>query len=257
MEASDNLASTLAPPAESRDDEAALWREFALRGSAAARQTLFDRHQAFARQIAVKHFLDRKSGDIEFADLCQLAYTGLLEALDRFDPDRGIPFRGFARRRISGSILDGLAHMSEVREQLSFRRRVRSERLKSLTIKNPEGLGPTEAMTALVEMAMGLAIGFMIEDDGLYAAEAAADTRASPYDSLVWKQVAATLRGEIAKLPVQARQVVNYHYLHGLNFDSISKIMELSRGRISQIHRTSLKSLGEGLCRNGGFTYEK
>ena len=100
MEVSDNLASDPPLPSESREDEAALWREYATGGSASARQKLFDLHHAFARRIAVKHFLDRKSGDIELADLCQLAFTGLLEALDRYDPDRGIPFRGFARRRM-------------------------------------------------------------------------------------------------------------------------------------------------------------
>ena len=262
MEASDSPTSILTPSPEHREEEAELgeaelWRAFAAGGSAAARQKLFDLHQPFARQIAMKHFLDRKSGDIEFADLCQLAFAGLLEALDRFDPGRGVPFRGFARRRISGSILDGLVHLSEIREQISFRKRVRAERLKSLTVENPERLVPSEAMGALVEMAMGLALGFMIEDSGLYTAEEAADTRSSPYDTLAWKQVVATLRGEISKLPAREQEVVRYHYLHGLNFDSISKIMELSRGRISQIHRSSLKTLGDGLCRKGGFTYEK
>jgi len=257
LEASDNPTSTLTPSSEDRDTESALWREFTHGRSAAARQTLFDRHQAFARQIAIKHFLDRKSGDIELADLCQLAFAGLLEALDRFDPARGVPFRGFARRRISGSILDGLIHLSEVREQISFRKRVRSERLKSLTVDEPDRLAPAEAMTALVEMAMGLAIGFMIEDGGLYAAGEAVDMRASPYESLAWKQVVATLRGQVAKLPAQEQKVISYHYLHGLSFESISKIMELSRGRVSQIHRSSLKNLAEGLYRNGGFSYEK
>lgn len=257
MEASDNLTSDPTLPSESREDEAALWREYAAGGAGSARQKLFDLHQAFAHQIAVKHFLDRKSGDIELADLCQLAFTGLLEALDRYDPDRGIPFRGFARRRISGSILDGLAHLSEMREQMSFRKRVRAERLKSLTVEDSDQLAPAEAMTALIEMATGLALGFMIEGSGLYAAEDTADTRSSPYDSLVWKQLVSTLQGEIARLPAPEEKVVRYHYLSGLSFDQISKIMELSKSRISQIHKASLRTLREGLCRRGGFTYEK
>ena len=121
------------PPSEDGGGEAALWREFKATGSNLVRQKLFDLHIAFARQIAAKHFLDRKSGDIEFSDLSQLAYTGLLEALDRFDPARGVPFRPYARRRISGSILDGLVHMSELREQMSFRQRARKERLSAGT----------------------------------------------------------------------------------------------------------------------------
>ena len=258
MAASDNIADR--PPLVAQDDEAgeaALWRDFTVGGSASARQKLFDVHHAFARQIAAKHFLDRKSGDIEFADLCQLAYTGLLEALDRYDPTRGIAFRAYARRRIAGSILDGLAHMSELREQLSFRRRVRAERLKSLTTGKPETFEAPEAMAALVEMATGLALGFMLENNGLYTVEEAADTGMSPYDSLAWKQLVVALREEVSRLPPQEETVIRYHYLHGLAFDQISEILGLSKSRISQIHRSSLRSLRERLHNGGGFTFEK
>lgn len=258
MAASDNIAAI--PPVQpdsGEGEEAALWREFTASGSAPARRKLFDLHHAFARQIAAKHFLDRKSGDIEFADLCQLAIAGLLEALDRYDPSRGIAFRAFARRRISGSILDGLGHMSEMREQLSFRRRVRAERLKSLTVEKPETLEAPEAMAALIEMATGLALGFMLEGSGLYTAEDAVDTRSSPYDSLAWKQLVTALRDEVSKLPPREEAVIRYHYLDGLNFEQISEILELSKGRISQIHRSSLKALRDRLYNGGGFTFEK
>jgi len=258
LEASGDVTSSSRLSWESDEDrEVALWREFRAGGSASTRQKLFDLHQTFARQIASKHFLDRKSGDIEFADLCQLAFAGLLEAIDRYDHGRNVTFRAFARRRISGSILDGLRHMSEIREQISFRNRARAERLKSLTVEAPEQLESREAMAALIEMATGLALGFMLEGDGLYVAENEVDTRSSPYDSLAWKQLVTTLRSEISTLPPQEGIVIKYHYLDGLSFDHISKILALSKGRISQIHRSSLKSLREGLHRGGGFIFEK
>jgi len=147
--------------------------------------------------------------------------------------------------------------MSEIREQISFRNRARAERLKSLTVEAPEQLESREAMAALIEMATGLALGFMLEGDGLYVAENEVDTRSSPYDSLAWKQLVTTLRSEISTLPPQEGIVIKYHYLDGLSFDHISKILALSKGRISQIHRSSLKSLREGLHRGGGFIFEK
>ncbi len=258
MAASDNIAARSSALPEDEDaGEAALWREFTAGGSASARQKLFDIHHIFARQVAAKHFLDRKSGDIEFADLRQLAYAGLLEAIDRFDPTRGVGFRPFARRRISGSILDGLAHMSEMREQISFRKRVRAERLKSLTTERPETLDAPDAMAALIEMATGLALGFMLEGSGLYSADEAADAGASPYDSLAWKQLVLALKDEVSRLPAQEEKVIRYHYLHGLAFDQISRVLELTKGRISQIHRSSLRTLRDRLNSAGGFNLEK
>lgn len=224
-----------------------MWRAFRAEASPGARQALFDRHVEFARQIASRHFLDRRSGDLELADLRQFAYAGLLEALDRFDPERGVPFRAFARRRISGSVLDGLTHLSERREQLSFQQRSRRERVKSLAVDDPDRLAADEAMQALIDMATGLAIGFMIEGNGLYVEENQADPGASPYDSLAWKECVRALRAEVSELSGQEHKVIKYHYLDGLSFEQIALAFGLSKGRISQIHRAALIALKERL----------
>jgi RNA polymerase sigma factor FliA len=237
--------------------EADLWRSYKATGSPSARQALFDRYFEFARRIASKHFLDRKSGDIEFADLSQLACTGLLEAIERYDIERGTPFQPYARRRIAGSILDGLAHMSERREQMSFRQRTRTERLKSLMVENPETLDAAGAMAALVEMATGLALGLMIDGVGIYVSKDEADHLTSPYDSLAWKETARSLKTELAHLPDPGGQIIRYHYLDGLSFEQIARAFGLSKGRISQIHRGALRSLKDRLSPAMAFNFEK
>jgi RNA polymerase sigma factor for flagellar operon FliA len=237
--------------------EADLWRAYRATGSAKARQALFDLHFDFARRIARKHFLDRKSGDIEFADLSQLACTGLLEAIERFNPGRGTPFQPYARRRIAGSILDGLAHMSERREQLSFRQRSRKERVRSLAVDHPEKLDAAGAMAALVEMATGLALGFMIDGVGMYVSPDEADHLQSPYDSLAWKETTRSLKTEIAHLPDPDGQIIRYHYLDGLSFEQIALAFGLSKGRISQIHRGALRSLKDRLSPATTLNFKK
>jgi len=234
-----------------------LWHAFRVNGSADAREKLFALHHAFARQVAAKHFLDRKSGDLELNDLCQFAYTGLLEALDRFDPARGALFRAYARRRISGSILDGLAHLSERREQLSFRQRARKERLRSLSVEDAEKLGATDAMLALIEMATGLALGYMIEGGGMYITQDQTDTTLSPYESLAWRELTRSLATEISNLPGQEQKVIRYHYLEGMSFGQISMAFGVSKGRISQIHRSALKALNERLSPATAFSLKK
>src|SRR5205814_8931097 len=136
-----------------------LWAELRQTGSTDARERLFAMHAGFARKIAARHRIDR-SGDIEMMDLRQLAYAGLLEAIDRYDPHKGAPFRVYAARRITGSVLDGIAKASEMREQISLRKRLRRERVHSLagSARKPSG---ADAMQALAEIAIGLALGFM------------------------------------------------------------------------------------------------
>ena len=257
LEASGDITRRAATLPENGEGEAALWHAFRVGGSADAREKLFALHRAFARQVAAKHFLDRKSGDLELNDLCQFAYTGLLEAIDRFDPARGAPFRAYARRRISGSVLDGLAHLSERREQLSFRQRARRDRLKSLTIEDADKLGAADAMLALIEMATGLAHGYMIEGGGMYLTQDQADSAPSPYESVAWREMTRSLAAEISSLPDQERRVVSYHYLEGMSFEQVSGAFGLSKGRISQIHRGALRTLKERLTRKSSFSLEK
>ena len=99
---SDDSAPAAAEPS-APDEEAGLWADLRGHRSAAARERLFTLHFPFARQMAKRHFFDRTGGDIEFADLCQLASAGLLESIDRFDPAAAVPFRAYAARRITGA----------------------------------------------------------------------------------------------------------------------------------------------------------
>lgn len=233
--------------------EAALWSEFRDTGSSAAREALFTAYMPFARKLARRHFLDRDTGDIEFADLLQLAYAGLLEAIDRFDPERGTPFAGYASRRVAGSLRDGIAKMSEVREQISFRNRLRQERARSLVSADPDSLSSTEVMDELIDAALGLALGFMLEGTSLYVARDEADHQPNAYDSLVWRQTQQRARSEISQLPPREQAILVRHYFDGLAFEQIAAVLGISKGRVSQLHRAALLLLKKRLLNSQDF----
>jgi RNA polymerase sigma-B factor len=73
------------------------WHE---RGDRWARDALFDRFLPLARRLARRY----ASGNEPFEDLAQVASVGLLGAIDRFDPSRGIEFRAFAIPTILGEL---------------------------------------------------------------------------------------------------------------------------------------------------------
>ena len=72
-------------------DEAKLWREFAASRDPALREELVKRNMPFARRLALRY----RGASESFDDLLQVANLGLLGAVDRFDPERGIPFTAF------------------------------------------------------------------------------------------------------------------------------------------------------------------
>lgn len=230
------------------DEETGLWTAFRSDGSLTARERLFSRHAAFARNIARRHHRERSRGDIDLADLYQLAYAGLLEALDRYNPEQGVSFRHYAAHRISGSILDGIERMSEVREQMSWRRRAMRDRLRSLSEAELGQLDAAAAMAKLAEIATGLALGFMLEGTGLFDRTAEEEggshlAQATAYDTLTWKEIVAELHAELSALAARERIILRQHYIAGMGFDQLASMMAISKGRVSQIHREALAKL--------------
>ncbi|WP_157215370.1 sigma-70 family RNA polymerase sigma factor [Flavisphingomonas formosensis] len=236
--------------------EASLW--LACRaGSQAARERLFERHHGFALAIARRHHRLRDRGDLDLADLRQWAYSGLLEAIDRFDPDHGTPFRGYATRRISGSILNGINQMSEVREQIASRAQAERDRLHSLAPSTPPRA--KDAIIELAELIGSLAIGFMLEGTSLYVDDEAGQPAPQPsaYDSAEWRELIGRLHAELAALPERERMILRHHYLSGVGFEQIADLLGLSKGRISQLHRAALVRLRQRLTQRGHFTLQR
>ena len=248
MTAPDALEASVGPD----DTEPGLWRDFKQTGSSQARAQLFDLYLPLARQVARRRAF-KATPDVAFDDLFQLACAGLLEALDQFDPGRGSRFKPYAVRRITGSILDGVAKMSEVREQISYRNKARADRLRSLRAHDPAqeatGGAPSSAMDELADLAVNLAIGFMLEDAGFAASEAQAGRYATGYESLAWRQTAAALEAELCRLSEREQLVIRRHYLEGLGFDQIAVLLCVSKGRVSQIHKAAIALLRKRLPR--------
>ena len=227
--------------------EASLWRRLRFEAEAECRESLFNLYVGLASLIARRHHRRRPRSSIERVDYEQLAFEGLLQAIDRFDPMRGVPFSAYARRRIAGNIADGIARMSEVDAQISHRHRVEQERLRSLAGEGADSGEVADPLSALSDLAIGLAFGMILDETRV-----ASDVHRQPtaYESLEWRQLQARLTAEVARLPVKEAQVLRQHYHNGLSFAQIAVLLELSRGRISQLHRSALERLRR---RIGGF----
>lgn len=77
-----------------------LWRRFAQTRDPAIREELVRRNMPFAKRLALRY----RGASESFDDLLQVANLGLLNAIDRFDPERGIPFTAFASPTILGEL---------------------------------------------------------------------------------------------------------------------------------------------------------
>lgn len=87
-------------PGEHLAGERELWRRFARDRDPAIREELVRRNLPFAKRLALRY----RSASESFDDLLQVANLGLLNAVDRFDPERRIPFTAFASPTILGEL---------------------------------------------------------------------------------------------------------------------------------------------------------
>lgn len=220
--------------------EAALWRAHAETPTQETRRGLFDHYRAFAAKLASWQFV-RRGGNYEHEDLEQLAYEALLQAIERFEPVRGVPFEAYARIRINGHIANGLAQTSEAAAQFRYRLRTEQERVRSL--RPAVDAVVADPLTALSALSASIALGLMLELDAVPALESIPDPAPSAYESLAWNELLQGLREQVDLLPEREAYVIRQHYHAGVSFQQIALVLGLTKGRISQIHRSGLERL--------------
>lgn len=209
------------------------------------------------QRIAASLFAKRINNTVSFDDYLQYARVGLLEALDRYDPAREASFETFATYRIRGAVLNGLEKSTESAAQAAYRRRSRHrERAQSLLLPETGDAAEPEKFTdpfaGMVDFAILLAMGYVLEDSGAWN-PAGADRAPDPYKSLQLERVRARLNLLVDALPQRERLIVRYHYFEHMEFQAIGAILELSKGRVSQLHARALRLIREGYDTLEGF----
>lgn len=238
--------SALESPERSSDGEHRDWRAYCDGGCASARLRLIERYMPFAKMLAAKQFGLRVERDSEFDDYRQWAMEGLIESVDHYDPERGIAFEAFSAKRIRGAILNRLESQSEISAQRAMRSRLRRERLSSIStpVTNDADRQSTEELFShLAEVAVGLALGLMLENTGMFQPQDEASEAAEPYRNIEFAQLRQQIHALVERLPEREKTLVKYHYYFGFSFEEIAEVLSVSKGRVSQLHKQSLGRL--------------
>jgi RNA polymerase sigma factor for flagellar operon FliA len=213
-----------------------------------------------AHRIAV-----RLPPSVEIRDLVNAGVLGLLDAVEKFEPDRGVKFKTYAELRVRGAMLDSLRDLDWAPRSL----RKKSKDLEKTYASLEQKLGrpatdeevsaelgeDIEDFHALVDQLHGLSIG-SFEDLGdtrdgsresfidYYADEDDVD----PYHQFERDELTALLGHAIDDLPERERLVLSLYYYEGFTMKEIGTMIGVNESRVSQIHskatlrlRTKLK----------------
>ncbi|MHC4470278.1 MAG: sigma-70 family RNA polymerase sigma factor, partial [Planctomycetota bacterium] len=118
------------------EDVRETWRAYKKTGSEELRNQLMEKYLPLVRYIADR-LLATLPSFVELDDLQSMGIFGLIEAIDRFDPDRGVQFKTYCMNRIRGAILDELRSMDWVPRLV----RIKANRIEKTVDKLEAKLG--------------------------------------------------------------------------------------------------------------------
>ncbi len=228
------------------------------------RDQLVLEHLPLVRAIAVRVY-ENLPMHVELEDLVHAGILGLFDAATKYDDTKQVLFRGYAKHRIKGAILDSLREMDWASRDL----RRRHKRLEEVTRELAAVMErqPTEAEIA-EKMGMDLErwrqvalelrmVGFLSAsarandgEDGP-APEFPAAPDSNPGVMTGQRQLKTVLATAMSTLPVRHRQVIHNYYTGGKTMREIGETMGVNESRVSQIHKSALERLAECLESSG------
>lgn len=218
----------------SATDEPGLWQAYRATGDREAQHALFLQYIPWARAVARDVYRRVRIVQMDWADYAQNATVGLLEAMGRFDPLRGIDFPAYAKPRVRGAVFNGLrCFLAENYQTRVSASQQAAERLTSIDSDDHD-----DPLLQMVATVTGLGLGFLL--DSLASRDHLA-MDADPSQIVENEQIQTLLRQVVGQLRDRQRLVVELHYFQHLPFVEIAKLLGLTKGRISQIHRAAIE----------------
>ena len=187
-------------------------------------------------------------------DLVQAGVLGLLEAYNRYDPQRGVKFETFAAPRIRGAMLDELRSLSWLPRSLFKQMRALDQAVQKLTSslgREPEEqeladeLGiPLQKLQKLLRDINCCALVSL--EDTLFTPPAAAEEEGT-LEKMVAEEERALLAEAIKRLPERYQQLLSLYYQEGLTLKEIGLVLGVTESRVCQLHAQILSRLRTAL----------
>jgi len=193
-------------------------------------------------------------------DMRSAGMLGLIDAANKFDPGKNILFKTFAEHRIRGAILDEMRKLDWFSRSLRDKQNKLSRTMTSLERKlgrSPEEEEMAEAMEISLEeyqQTLGevshlgcVSLNETLDnsEEGASFLDSLADQRTdiSPSARIEKQELTKILASILQELSEKERLVISLYYYEELTQKEIAEALEVSEGRISQLHSQALLKL--------------
>lgn len=232
-----------------------------------SKETLVLEHLPVIRRIAGKLSIALPAA-IDQGDLVGSGIIGLLEAHERYDPSRGVPFSAYASIRIRGAMIDEIRKVSLVPRSLFPRLRQIQEAADTLGRSLGREPDSTEIAAKLgwsreeitkiwsyYNLLTVLSLEKLLFDEtggeGLTLKNLLAVSGEGPEAALLEQERRDALEAALQKLPQREKLVLSLYYYEDLSQKEIAALMKISIARVSQIHARAIRRLQDILAERG------
>ncbi|AGK55355.1 sigma-70 family RNA polymerase sigma factor [Bacillus sp. 1NLA3E] len=239
-----------------------LWKAYRENLDFNAQESLVNQYLYLVEQMANRLSLTIPQRIIPKEDLIGLGYIGLIEAIKKFDYKKGYQFETYGLWRIKGAMLDGIRKMDWVPRSL----REKAKKLNSAYRHLEQSLmrSPTEeelseylklALDEVDQAMAAISVSTIIslneplntnDVDGKQQTriEQLKDDQSASQEQLMQRVEFRNMMAlAIDKLPEKERLVISLFYYEGLTQSEITEVLNLTKGRISQLHSQAILHL--------------
>lgn len=238
------------------------WQRWFASHDQGARDRLIEHYSPLVKFVAGRIGAGLPSS-VDPGDLVSAGVFGLIDAVERFDPERGVKFETFAVPRIRGAVFDGLRSLDWVPR--SVRSRAREVETAFSELEGKLGRAPSDdeisshlkisgaefkkwlssiASTTVGPLDRALAAG--AEPRSLIG-----DIPDSPGSVVEESDLRRIVRQEVLRLPEREKLVMSFYYDEGLTLAEIGSVLGVTESRVSQIHTKAVLHLRARLAASG------
>jgi RNA polymerase sigma factor for flagellar operon FliA len=202
------------------------------------------------------HLKGRLPDFVPIEDLVQAGISGLLEALQRFDPEQGTRFETFAAMRIKGAMLDDLRQSDWTPRSVHLKARQIQEAILAIerqsqgaadiaAIADHLGISIEEYQQWLSEVhgRTVLALEALAEGEERQETFPIPDESLGPLERLERKDLIELLSTAIDALPEREKMILSLYYDDELSVREIGAVLGISPSRVSQLHAQAIVRL--------------
>ena len=195
--------------------------------------------------------------NVEYDDLVGYGVFGLIDAIDKFDSGKNVKFETYASLRIRGAILDQIRKMDWIPRSVRQRQRKIDEAMKQIEMRTGKTASDEELAKQLgltdeelcswqtqLKVTNVVSLNEFEETGPEPMIDSAHPVRFSQPEEVVEEaELKEKLAESLELLTEKERRVIELYYYEDMTLKEISKILEVSESRISQLHTKALNKM--------------